>query len=226
MKEPWTVFLNFWKALAHLGQLTQEFLHDVAWAASPAAFYRWVVKVITFCQDYQVPTFDQPSWLVMKEVLAKKAMDLEGTAINASLTQVMRDWRDFDYEEVPPPNRFKPYAGPYYVVVEGYDKISTFLRYAASRLFSYEENRDVDFAGRTVTNYEAADIIWYVTRKMCDDPMFQMRDPLVPKWFMPFPWLEYCEQDLRQLKDFLRKQSVGGDTLPDPSTVPWSMPGQ
>lgn len=223
MKEPWTVFLVFWMKLAELGSITQHFLIEVAWAASPSRFYKWICSVIDFCRNAGVPTFDQPSWLVIQEVLDDKAEKLAGTAVNASLTQIMDEWSNYNYEKAPPPNPYIPYAGPYMTVVGGYDKISGILRSAAGRLFAYEDNQTLDFAGRTVTNYEAADIIWYVVLKMTQSPLFQMRDPYVPKWFMPFPWLEYCEKDLRKLKDFLKEREHESSPIPDPEEVPWSM---
>jgi hypothetical protein len=219
---PWTVFYKFWVKLAVLAEDTQTALAGYLWAVGPSRFYQWIVEVIDFCKDVGVPTLDQPSWAQFQEILLEKAGALRGTATDKYLTQVMEDWRDYDYTEAPPPNPYIPDQGPYVRVVAGYDSISTFLRVAAGRLFGYETNKDVDFAGRTVTLYEAVDVVWYVTRKMCDSPLFQMQDPQVPKWTTPYPWLEYCEKDLRKLKDMLKAKP---DELPPPEDVPWSMPG-
>ena len=223
-KNPWGVFMAFWVRLAELAKDTQVALNECSWAVNPAQFYAWIAAVIRFCRNAGVPTFNQPSWLVLQEILEEKVKVLDGTAVNATLTQVMRSWRDYDYTEAPEPNPMIPYTGPYRAVVNGYNEIFPLLSTAASRLFSYEGNEKVDFAKRTITNYEAADIVWYIVRKMCDLPMFRMQDPQVPKWDMPYPWLEYCEQDLRMLKDKFKQDSFGTSTTPDPGDVPWSMP--
>lgn len=218
---PWTVFLVFWNKLAELGESTQDAIAGYLWAVGPSRFYQWIVEVIDFCRDNDVPTFEQPSWLQLQEILTEKIEKLKGTATDKFLTQIMEEWRDYDYTDAPEPNPYVPDLGPYGRVVDGYNKIYSLLMVAATRLFGYETNKDQDFAGRSITLFEAVDTVWYVTRKMCDNSMFQMRDPQVPKWFMPYPWLEYCEKDLRKLRDILEKKK---QEIPLDPEVPWSMP--
>jgi len=224
MKNPWSVFFDFWHNLTKLGMMTQDFLKQTAWAVNPAFFYQWCVIVIDFLKESGAPTFDQPSWEMLKEILNKRAESLDGTATNLYLTQTMTDWENYDYTVAPPPNPYVPWTGPYSTVVSGYDRISSIMRSLSTRLFGYEENQDRDILMRSITLFEAVDCLWYGTKKMCDNPMFRMRDPKVPKWTTPYPWLEFVEKDLRKIRDSIGKQD---DLIPneiDPDEVPWSMP--
>lgn len=223
MKKPWELFLLFLKELANFGSLTQGILHDWNWEVSPSRFYRWVIGVIDICRDVGMPTFNQPSWLAVQNFLTKRATDLEGTGVDAQLSQVMDRWRDFNFLSPQSANPYISNTGPYTRVVSAFDMISPILKAVASKLFSYEANPDVDFAGRTITEFEAADTVWMMVKMMRDNPMFQMQDPRYPRWTMPFPFIDYCEQDLRALRDMLRDDPVP-IPKPDP-TIPWSMPG-
>jgi hypothetical protein len=136
----------------------------------------------------------------------------------------MTRWKEYDYSAEKPGDRFAPWPGPYVEVVNGYESFSSILRGLADRLWRYETNEDRDIIGRDMTLVEALDIVWYCTRKLCDRSAFQMQDPSVPSWRVPFPWLDFVEKDLRANLDELKK-SLPAYKPVDPGTVPpWSAP--
>jgi hypothetical protein len=195
--------------------------------ASPARYYEWLIMLIDRLIETGTPTFDQPSWLVLKDVLLERIKKLEADPINAMLTQEMTDWKSFsffskEHEGVSHP-WLPPPTGPLSRIVAAIDKIAGAIRRAVSTLEYESKDRDRDIIGRSITPGEAANIAWNLTVALRDNPLFSFMDHY--GWNSPYPWLEFCEKDLRELRD--EWQDDEGLRL-DPGTsfgdTPWSMP--
>lgn len=222
----WGSVIAFWLALAGLAKKAQTTLNDWDWEIGPARAYKLAIMAIEHCIDSGLPSHNQPAWTMLLELYRERAASLEGSAIDLQLTQKMTGWRDFDiWAGTPSPHPMFPATGPLFDHVAAYNMIEPLIKRAAGALEAELEDRDTDILGRALTTGEAANVVWAPVRMMLDKPAFQMPNPQVPKWTMPFPWLSFVEKEMRQLKDELR----GGQptfTSGKVGDTPFSWPGQ
>lgn len=204
--------------LEHLGGaliMAQSYLSDMGWWMKPSSCYQFLIELIDFMRDKGAPSFNQPAWGMLQEILAERKDKLLGTPKDEYLSQMLDDWRDFDIMKG---NR------SFTEIVQCIPKHNTPLVYAAGSLEHEIKDADVDLMGRSVTMGEAANILWHFFNQVCRLPFMQMRHPQVPRWTVLRPWAKFVRDELYELREELKDKTpaISGPI----GTTPFSMPGE
>ncbi|RLB36811.1 MAG: hypothetical protein DRH30_14275 [Deltaproteobacteria bacterium] len=203
--KPWASVIAFWLGLTGLAEKFEAKMNEWNWTVGPARGFELVILAIEHCIDEGVPTHEQPAWTMLLELYRERAKKLAGSAIDVQYSQTMSGWRDHNiWAGTPSPHPMFPGTGPLFDHVAVYDHIEAPIKAAASTLEYESGDRDRDILGRSLTVGEAANVAWTPMRQLLDHPWFKMQNPEVPQWQMPFPWLAYVENEMRDLRDSLK----------------------
>ena len=219
---PWLPAVLFWEHLSRLASVTQGQLSQVGWLVSPARFYRWVVFVLVYLSSAFAKIFDIPAWEVVQKTLQLRADSLKGTPTNEKLTVKMENWETFSFFTPVPPVHptMPPDPGPYFRIVDAFNKIFPMLSAAASKLWHGETNTERT-GGKVLTPAEAMDVVYIFALKCRDSSMFQYKTAY--GWHAQLPWIDFVVKDLDNLKTQLKKSELQTPAA-DPDDVPFSVP--